>query len=315
MERKISIIIPFLNEEENIPNLIGSLDQFFKKKQLLSCEVVFVDDGSTDASIHVLLKGLNRCHFSAKVIKLSKNFGSHAAVRAGLLSASGDCAMFLAADQQDPLELISDLLNKIDEGYDIVFALRGNTASGFLERLFTKTYAFLMHKYVHKNYPVNGFDVVLFNRKVIDNLNKNIESNSSILLQILIMGFKQAYILYEKVPRQKGSSKWTLGKKVKLFMDSFIAFSFTPIRFVTVIGIIFFLVGIGWTLYISLRKIYYDDLTTGWPMLTSILFLGFGLTNISLGIIAEYLWRTLDVSRRRPVFIIDEIIELKGEES
>ena len=114
--------------------------------------------------------------------------------------------------------------------------------------------------------------------------------------------------------RAAGKTKWTLSKKIKLVIDSFIAFSYAPIRFVTYAGILFFIIGIAWTVYITTRKIIFNDLASGWPMLTSILFLGFGLTNISLGIIAEYLWRTLDVSRHRPVFVIDEIIELGSEE-
>jgi dolichol-phosphate mannosyltransferase len=98
---------------------------------------------------------------------------------------------------------------------------------------------------------------------------------------------------------------------MKLFIDSFVAFSFAPIRLVSMVGIGFFIVGIAWTIYIILRKLIFNDLAAGWPALMSILMVGFGITNISLGIIAEYLWRTLDASRKRPLFIIDEVIELK----
>ena len=102
-------------------------------------------------------------------------------------------------------------------------------------------------------------------------------------------------------------------KKIKLLIDSFVAFSYAPIRFVSFIGILFFMIGVFWTFYIVSRKLLYNDIASGWPMLTSILLLGFGITNIGLGIIAEYLWRTLDASRKRPVFIIDEIIDLKND--
>jgi dolichol-phosphate mannosyltransferase len=142
-------------------------------------------------------------------------------------------------------------------------------------------------------------------------LNTNIEANSSIFLQILTLGYKQTTIEYDKKIRAKGKSKWTLSKKIKLFIDSFVAFSYAPIRFVTVIGILLFFTGIIWSTYLIIRKLTYNDLESGWPALVSILLMGFGITNISLGIIAEYLWRTLDASRKRPVFIIDNIIELK----
>ena len=171
-------------------------------------------------------------------------------------------------------------------------------------------YASLMKKYAVSTFPRNGFDIVLFTKKVADYLNSNIEANSSIFLQILILGFKQISISYEKQVRKKGKSKWTLKKKVKLFIDSFVAFSYAPIRFVTLFGVLFFVIGFIWTIYIVLREIIIGDLNGGWPTLLSILLIGFGITNISLGIIAEYLWRTLDSTRKRPVFIIDKITEI-----
>jgi dolichol-phosphate mannosyltransferase len=315
LEKKVSIIIPFLNEKENVPTLVETLDAFFKKNSLNNCEVIFVDDGSTDNSSEMFSDHFKGRSFSAKVIRLSKNYGSHAAVRAGLAHATGDYAMFLPADLQDPPELLLELSAKAAEGYDIVFASRITTGTGFFARQFTKRYASLMKKHVNKNYPENGFDVVFFNRKVIDNLNKNVEANSSIMLQILTMGFKQVFVSYNKAPRKAGKSKWTFSKKIKLFIDSFVAFSYAPIRLVTITGILLFIFGLLWAGYLVVRKLVYNDLESGWPALMSVLMTGFGITNISLGIIAEYLWRTLDSSRRRPVFIIDEIIELKKNET
>jgi polyisoprenyl-phosphate glycosyltransferase len=298
-----------------VPTLVETLDTFFRKNSLNNCEVIFVDDGSTDNSSEEFSKHFKGRSFSGKVIRLSKNYGSHAAVRAGLVNATGDYAMFLPADLQDPPELIMQLSAKTSEGYDIVFASRETTGTGFFARMFTKRYASLMRKHVHKNYPANGFDVVFFNRKVIDNLNKNVEANSSIMLQILTMGFKQAFVSYNKAPRKAGKSKWTFSKKIKLFIDSFVAFSYAPIRLVTITGILLFIFGILWASYLIIRKLVYNDLESGWPALMSVLMTGFGITNISLGIIAEYLWRTLDSSRKRPVFIIDEIIELQKNET
>jgi len=168
-----------------------------------------------------------------------------------------------------------------------------------------------MKKYVTSTYPEKGFDIVMFSKKAGEIINKNIESNSSIFLQILTLGFSQDFIFYDKQPREKGVSKWTLSKKSKLFIDSFIAFSYAPIRFVTIIGLIIFILGIFFATYLLWRKMMYNDLVSGWAMMMSIIAIGFGITNISLGILAEYLWRTLDASRKRPVFIVDDIIELK----
>jgi dolichol-phosphate mannosyltransferase len=311
---KISVIIPFLNEEENIPLLTAALNEFFAIKKEFSAEVIFVNDGSTDHSVPVL-RQQDHSAYDCKIISFSKNFGSHAALRAGILHASGDYITFMYADLQDPLELITKMHQSIiTENRDIVWATRNSTENSFAESTFSKLYSGLMKKYVSAAYPSKGFDIVMFSRKVAALLNNNIENNSSIFLQILTLGFKQDFIFYDKLPRKKGKSKWTLSKKVKLFIDSFIAFSYAPIRFVTAVGIFLFILGILFSAYLIIRKLILNDLESGWPMLISILMLGFGITNISLGIIAEYLWRTLDSSRKRPVFIIDDIIDLKNNE-
>lgn len=310
MKEKISIIIPFLNEAENIPFLVGELNRFFSSSPECVYEVVFVDDGSRDGSYHILQEQHHE-HYDAKLIKLSKNFGSHAALRAGIMHASGDYIAFIYADLQDPLELISRLHEQCKNGMDICWATRSEVENSWAERTFSKVYSAMMKKYAISTYPEKGFDVVMFNQKVRDNINANVEANSSLFLQILTLGFRQEFIFYNKIARKRGKSKWTFSKKVKLFIDSFVAFSYAPIRFVTVLGFGMFIAGMLWTTYIVARKLLYDDLASGWPALVSILTIGFGITNISLGIIAEYLWRTLDASRKRPVFIIDEWIELK----
>jgi len=249
--------------------------------------------------------------YRAKVISFSRNFGSHAALRAGISHASGDYICFNYADLQDPLELVTRMKELMDQGHDIIWAQRESTKVPWGEKMFSKFYASLMKKFAFKNFPEKGFDIVMFNKKVAGEVNKNVEANSSIFLQILGMGFRQTNITYKKRERQTGVSKWTLSKKVKLFIDSFVAFSYAPIRFVTIIGILFFIAGLIWTAYIVIRKVFFPyPYSAGWPAMMSLLSLGFGITNISLGIIAEYLWRTLDASRKRQVFIIDDIKEL-----
>jgi len=304
----ISIIIPFLNEEDNIPFLADSLQDFVKKGSKFTYEIILVNDGSTDRSV----QQIKSASFPARtrLINFSQNYGSHAALRAGILHAKGEWVTFLYADLQDPIENIPMMMEKAGNRLDIVWAHRAGTQNSFLERQFSKWYSNLMKKYVNRRYPAKGFDVVLFNRKVANAVNNNIEANSSIFLQILNLGYRQDHVEYQKVSRKAGKSKWTLGKKIKLLIDSFVAFSFFPIRLVSTVGIFFFLLGVGWTFFIIIRKLLFNDLASGWPALISILMIGFGITNISLGIIAEYLWRTLDASRKRPVFIIDEINEI-----
>jgi dolichol-phosphate mannosyltransferase len=286
MNSKISIIIPFLNEEENIPFLTESLNSYFSSNKEYETEVLFVNDGSTDNSVEVLKKQKHKV-YDCKIISLSKNFGSHAALRAGILTATGTHICFMYADLQDPLNLIDKLFEESKKDNDICWATREETESGFIEKTFSKTYSYMMQKYAISTYPEKGFDIVMFNKKVQSQINQNIEANSSIFLQIR--------------------------KKIKLFVDSFVAFSYAPIRFVTVIGILLFFLGLLWSAYLIIRKLVHNDLDSGWPALVSILMLGFGITNISLGIIAEYLWRTLDSSRKRPVFIINDIVEINKQ--
>jgi len=305
----VTVIIPIFNEYEGIPLLVKSLNDFFAVNDHLRAEVIFVNDGSSDSSA-LRLSDMEHKTYLAKAIHLSRNFGSHAALRAGIANASGDFICFNYADLQDPLELITEMKARMMEGNDIVWAHRESTTVSMAEKAFSKGYAYLMRKFAFKNFPDKGFDIVMFNKKVAGEITRNVEANSSIFLQILGLGFRQTSVSYKKRERKTGISKWTFSKKVKLFIDSFVAFSFAPIRLVSIIGIIFFLLGTLWTGYIIFRKLMFDDLASGWPALLSILMVGFGITNISLGIIAEYLWRTLDASRKRPVYVIDEIVDL-----
>lgn len=306
----ISIIIPFYNENEGISELIDNINSYYKSRNF-EFEIIFVNDGSTDNSLSYLYNQ-NNILFPSKVISLSKNFGSHAAIRGGFLHAKGKFTTYLPADLQISFDAIQNLYDQAKTGYDIAVGIRKtNKMTNVFENFFSHQYADLIKKYVNKDFPYEGIETILISGKVRDHFNLNIESNSSFALQILSMGFKNKFVGIEKTERKKGKSKWTLQKKIKLLIDSFVAFSFAPIRLVSIVGITFFIIGLIWSSYIIIRKLTLNDLTSGWPALYSTLLLGFGITNISLGIIAEYLWRTLDASRKRPVFIIDEIIELK----
>ena len=309
----VSIIITLYNESEGVDFLVNELVSTFEKNTLFKVELIFVDDGSSDDSFEKIKKSDFR-GIEAKAIKLSKNHGTHDALKSAILHSKGNFITYLAADLQDPPSLSIKLYEKLVAGYDIVWAQRITYETSFAKKKIGDLYTYLMRKFTFQNYPDKGVDIVMFNEKVKNQLNNNIEANSSLLLQILSLGFKQSYVQYDKGSRKIGVSKWTFKKRFKLVIDSFIAFSYTPIRIVSFCGIIFFLLGIAWTIFITIRKLFYNDLLLGWPMLSSILLLGFGITNISIGIVAEYLWRTLDASRKRPVFIIDEIIELNKHE-
>jgi len=306
----VSIVIPFLNEKDGIDVLLKNIEEYYIKRKF-DFEIIFVDDGSTDGTSEII-KQKNSLPYPSKLISLSKNFGAHPAVRAGFLHASCAYATCLPADLQISFDTVERLYEAAEEGFDTLYGVREVNDIGFVEKTFSRFYASMMQRYVNKDFPFKGLETVLISKKVLNVLNANVESNSSFILQILSMGFKHKFVNIEKKNRSIGKSKWTISKKIKLFIDSFVAFSYAPIRFVTVLGILLFVTGMFWAAYIIIRKLVFNDLVEGWTALLSILLTGFGITNISLGIIAEYLWRTLDSSRKRPVFIIDEITELKS---
>ena len=309
----ISVIVPFLNEEDGIELFCRTLDEYAATLSF-PIELVFVDDGSTDKTVQVLHSQSFRNIRSVKLVKLSKNFGSHAAIRAGLTKASYDICTWIGSDLQEPLELIPAAYEKIRDGYNAVYVEKKSVQVSKANRAFSKVYSYLMQKYAVKNYASGGISTIVFDGKIKRLLNENIESNSSIMLQIMDAGYQSVTISMDFHERSAGISKWTLAKKIKLFIDSFVAFSFMPIRLVSIIGILMFVVGLAVGAVTIVNKVLNPAVPAGYSTLVSIMAIGFGITNISLGIIAEYLWRTYDNARKRPVFIISDEIIVKNDE-
>ena len=310
--RDVSLVIPFLNEEENLGELIIQLNEY-AKKQLFSMEAVFVDDGSTDASVTVLRTA--QSEVPLRLVCLSKNYGSHAAIRAGITKTTGRFVMFFSADLQEPFSMIGEMYAKVCESYDVVMARRAQVQVSTSEKCFSKIYTSLVRRFAIRNYPKGGANNFMFSSKVKDELCKNVEANSSVHMQIIDMGFRRATIDVSLKERSHGKSKWTLSKKIKLFIDSFLAFSYAPIRAISIIGVLLLVIGALYALFIFIASItgmiWFDP---GFPTIISVLLLGFGITNFSIGVVAEYLWRTLDAARGRPVFVIDDVEELGGGE-
>ena len=304
----ISIVIPVYNEGKAVHRALELiLEELSKHKE--TYEIIFVDDGSEDDSFNHL-EQIAHSNEKVRAIKLSSNCGSHMAIRAGLSFAKGNCACFIACDMQEPPHLIYTMKSELSEKYNIVWAVRNSRKDSFSTILFAKLFYWLARKIVTNNIPPSGASMFMVSHKVLKALNKYEERNLTLEGLFATMGFKSTYIYYDRKERISGKSKWTISKKFKLFIDFFVAYSNTPIRFVSVMGISFSVIGFMWTFYIIIREILYNDLSSGWPALISVLLIGFGITNISLGIIAEYLWRTLDEARKRPKYIIEKKINI-----
>lgn len=308
----MSIVIPFLNEEEGMEMCCTTMDEYVSKLSF-PVELVFVDDGSTDNSNAILTAHKFQNVENVKLISLSKNYGSHAAIRAGVSQAMYDVCTWMGSDLQEPMEFLQMSFDKIAEGFDAVYVEKKSIKVSAANRGFSKIYSALMRKYAVSNYSSGGISNIVFDKKIKDLLNANVESNSSIMLQIMDAGYKNTTISLDYKERATGVSKWTLSKKIKLFIDSFVAFSFMPIRLVSIIGVCMFMLGIIIGIATIINKFVNFGVPVGYSTLASIMAMGFGITNISLGIIAEYLWRAYDAARKRPAFNIAEIIDVVNE--
>lgn len=305
----ISIIIPVYDEEENIPGLYMRLQESAERSKN-EFEFIFIDDGSSDRSFSVL-RDLSGKDPRIKIIKFSRNFGSHAACLAGLSYAGGDACAFISADLQDPPEMVQNLIEEWKRGHEVIIGVREWKERSL--RAFPRLYYKLVRRFALGNMPEGGTDVFLIDRKVVDAVTSMKEKNTSIFGLILWSGYRQKLITYKKGIRQKGVSKWTTGKKIKLFIDTFVSFSYFPVRMISVVGILIALLGFLYSLFIITNRLFFSVPVEGWASLMVVLLMVSGVQLIMLGVIGEYLWRNFDESRKRPMFIIDETVGFKDK--
>jgi len=301
---KISIIIPVYYNQDNLLPLYADLKT--KVLDVLACdyEIIFVDDGSGDRSYEVMTQ-LAQIDPHILTLKLSRNFGEHAAILAGLSRCTGTCAIRKAADLQDPSELVLEMFDRYKAGNKVVLAVREGRDEPAYQKFASSLYTLTMRKLALPNMPKGGFDCFLIDRQVIDILNEMKEKNTSLMAQILWCGFKTDNVYYQRQKRRIGKSRWTVQKKVKLFIDSLLGFSYFPVRFISVVGLLSFLGSMIWMLGIFVDSLMNRITVEGYTSLMMMLLMTFGVTMLSLGILGEYLWRMFDATRKRPPFIIE----------
>jgi len=307
----LSVVTPAYNEAENLPALYERLSKVLGVLNL-EWEWIIVDDHSADNTFEVI-SNLAKTDSRIHGIRFARNFGSHKAITCGLHQAVGHCVVIMAADLQDPPEILPALLDKWRTGAQVVWAVRHLREGEKSSKIgFSRLYYFLIRRIAGiKGIPASGADFFLVDRIVVDAFRQFRESNVSILVLITWMGFRQAFISYDKQARQYGHSGWNLKKKLKLVVDSITSFTYLPVRLMSYLGFLVVLMGLIYAGVVIVNAIRGNPVQ-GWPSLMLVVLVIGGFQMIMMGILGEYLWRTLDESRRRPQYLIEASTSIRS---
>jgi polyisoprenyl-phosphate glycosyltransferase len=303
-ESMLSVVSPAFNEARNLPVVYEQL-KALTESRIPQWEWVIVDDHSTDDTPNVIAQ-LAQADPRVRGVRLSRNFGSHAALYCGLSLCRGAVAATLAADMQDPPLVIAEMLDRWREGAQVVWAKRtqrlGDAAG---KKVFASFYHRLLKKVVaNPDMPSEGVDFFMIDRRVIDTLKQTGESNFSLFALVAWMGFRQATVEYIRQPRLSGRSGWTLTKQLTMAIDTIISFSMLPIRLAAAAGVVLALLGLIYLPFLIFNW-WTGAPVEGWTTLMAVVLILGGLLMIQSSVSGEYLWRALSEARRRPRFIIE----------
>ncbi|MDD3296612.1 MAG: glycosyltransferase family 2 protein [Candidatus Omnitrophica bacterium] len=304
----ISIVIPIYNENQVITELYGQLNSVLSNLKIAGWEIIFVDDGSTDGSWESIGK-LNSLNDKVRGIKLSKNFGHQFAISAGLDYVKGNAVIMMDADLQHPPELIPKLIEKWEEGYDIVYTVREDTGSESLFKRVTSRFFYnIFNKLSKSNIPYGAADFRLLDETVVIQL-KSFKERVRFLRGIINwVGYKKIGVSYAAQERFQGKSKYSFLKMVHLAISGIISFSSAPLYISAILGIVIAGLSFFYGLYAILVRIFTEKTMPGWTsILVSMLFLG-GVQLIAIGILGEYLAKVYEEVKGRPLYIVDKKI-------
>ena len=302
-EQRLTVVTAAYNEADNLPVLYQRLVDVLG--EAANWEWVVVDDHSSDATFAVLA-ALGQRDARVRGVRLARNFGSHTAIICGLEHAQGDAAVVLAADLQDPPEVIPALIAEWRQGAQVVWAVRRQRPGDPVSTVgFARLYYWIMRRIVGMpELPAEGADMLLVDRRVIGALRRFGESNVSLFALITWMGFRQASVAYDRQPRLHGRSSWTLEKKLKLVADSVTSFTYLPVRLMSYVGFVVALLGFLYAGLVAANALTGSPVE-GWSSLMVVVLVLGGLQMLMMGVLGEYLWRALDEARRRPKYLIE----------
>lgn len=300
----LSLVIPVYKNEENLPDLLRALADL---SGVLpgALEVVFVVDGSPDGSLDFLRRTLPAFSVPTRLVELSRNFGSFSAITAGLECGQGDFFAVVAADLQEPPELVATFYRMMADGQaDVVVGHRRRRDDPLVSRLLAQTFWSLYRRLVVPDMPSGGVDVFGCTRQVRDRLIALKEANSSLVALVLWVGFKRAYVPYDRQKRQLGRSAWTFGRKFRYAMDSIFSFTDLPIKLLLWVGALGMAAAVlaGVTVVAAWALGFVPVLGYA-PLMVAICGVA-GLTAFGLGVVGQYLWLSLQNTRDRPTFIV-----------
>ncbi|MFN8284431.1 MAG: glycosyltransferase family 2 protein [Chitinophagales bacterium] len=295
----LSIVIPCYNSAENIADLQIALEALAKQINNYSLEIILVDDGSKDDTYNKLIQFSETTDLKIIIVKLTGNFGSYNTFLAGLSYGTGDVYAHMHPDMQDPPEHLVEMLNYYEKGIKFVIGQRVEREDKNFNQLFAHFYHWLIKKIGLTHIPEGGYDLILFDKALRNHVVNMNEKNANLVYLISWLQYPFVTVPITRISRKKGKSQWTFSKKSKLLFDSIVAFSYTPIRWMTYTSMFVFIASIVFFIYL----LFSNKLSI---YLSLILFFG-NLILIFMSIVGEYLWRTLDAARNRPNFVVDKV--------
>lgn len=306
-KKKLSIIVPVYFNAGSLPGLFAELLKLEVQLQGrdIGLELIFVDDGSLDDSLTLLL-GFRERRPSTRVVKLTRNFGAVHCSKTGFKFVTGDAFMIVAADLQDPPGLIGEMVERWQAGAKFVICERITRDDPLVSKIYSKFYYKLLRALVIRDYPEGGYDMALMDKAFLPHL---LNSSKSVFTPLLAywLGYKPEVIRYHRPAREHGKSRWTFAKKFHAFLDVMLGFSITPIRTISGIGAVVsvtsFLYGAMVVINALLGRIPVEGFSTVVALITFLL----GLIILMLGVIGEYLWRIFDETNRRPETVIEDV--------
>jgi len=305
----LSLVIPLFNEEAVLPLLVDRLETVLRR---LDCdtEVIFVDDGSRDGTL-ALVRQLAGRDPRYRGLSFSRNFGHQAAITAGLDVASGDAVVMMDADLQDPPEILARMVQLYREGYDVVSAQRvGRDGDGWWKRTTATAFYWIMRKTVDERIVPEVGDFRLLSGAVVRALRQFREQHRFMRGLIAWLGFREAVVPFERGPRAAGSTKYPTLKMAAFAWTAITSFSALPLRIGVLAGLSMTLLGVAYFVYALYRELIAHATVPGWTSLVFLQIFFSGATLLSIGLMGEYLARIYDESKRRPLYIVRDALNL-----